>query len=326
MKIILESAVDVMEKIESIQEGDVVEIKDLKLEFQKFPKNIQLTLKGNSSLIVNSISSIEAYDDSFIKVLGRSKVRLYDRAKGIFMMEKCEVFMRDRSRGWFYQDSKAYLKDRSWALFRQNSEGHLSGRAKGIFFDVSTGALTEFAEGRFYDKSQGYIFMNARAQFFNWSKCTLYYTSARVSLYGSSSLQRISEYLDKVQWIKWNHANTIKKNGKIYVYLYKWVREDFKDFYSGTIDYSKDKIEAPDWDPDHIAECGCGLHLAADPWTAYAFYPTEKGIMLRFLVPLSDVYPYFGSDPIFPYKVRVPKLGKYDAILELIENEWQVKK
>ena len=72
--------------------------------------------------------------------------------------------------------------------------------------------------------------------------------------------------------------------------LYKSVRDDLTDFYSGKIKY-EGVVECPDWDPNSERECGGGLHLSPTPDLARDY---NIGKLLRCEVMPEDisVYPY----------------------------------
>jgi len=308
-----------------IREGEVVVIEDLDLGFIEIPKKVTLILRGEANVEVFSVGRVEARERSKIRVLGTSVALLFDDAKGEFYGSS-SVYLRDKSKGFFFKKSRADLTHQTFGMFYEQSEGTLTFSAKGVFLDYSRGVLKENALGRFYDNSEGVVLGNSEAEFFNWSLCRIFpslSSSPKIKLHGDSKkIKKVFKVKDLEKWIKWNNIECLEKNNQKFAILYKWVRTDYKDFYSGTIDYSQEEIVAPDWDPEYDVECGRGLHLASDPWMAYMFKSTREGRMLKFKVPIEDLYPYLQKDVEMPYKVRVPKLKKYIAELKLFKNEW----
>jgi hypothetical protein len=81
------------------------------------------------------------------------------------------------------------------------------------------------------------------------------------------------------------------KNGKG-IYLYKVVRDDYTDHFTGKIKYEIGKPVRPEkWDSDENRECGDGLHLSPTPDLALTY---NKGRVLKCLVKYDDfvVYPH----------------------------------
>ena len=310
------------DQIREVPEHEIIEIEDLDLGFQVIPKNVKVILRGNSILKASRVSRVEAYDNSFID-LEEGQVILRGQAVGI-IRHKAICFQYDYSRAHYFWKSEGTLTDYSLGLFNMLSSGVLTYHARGIFFGRSRGTLREYAEGRFYDSSFGLLMEDSEGWFYNWSSGELSSSEAQAYSYGESKIIKKVPYTVKnlKKWIGWNNAEYIRTEDQIYVYLYKWVDTNYKDFYSGTIDYSKDEIEAPDWDPNHKGECGKGLHLAFDPWIAFHFDPFREGRMLKFKVPAQYIKIYTGKDCYGPYKVRVQKLNKFIAELKLEKNKW----
>ena len=85
---------------------------------------------------------------------------------------------------------------------------------------------------------------------------------------GSATLinKEIAKY-DKKLFLRMYKKN-IQKGGEIL--LYKSVKDDNTDFYSGKIKYIG-KVICPDWDDNPNRECGGGLHLSPTPELAKSF-------------------------------------------------------
>jgi len=81
--------------------------------------------------------------------------------------------------------------------------------------------------------------------------------------------------------------NMIDEN---HIKLYKSVRDDHTDFYSGSIKY-EGIVTCPDWDDNPERECGGGLHLSPTPEFALRY---NQGKVLECKVHIDDfvVYPH----------------------------------
>jgi len=87
--------------------------------------------------------------------------------------------------------------------------------------------------------------------------------------------------------------------------LWKAVRPDGTDFYTGTISYLADAV-APDWDPTATNECGEALHLADSPSGARYFVSSEYRQTFR-LVEVEALVKdcrCFPGHPEYPMKLR----------------------
>ncbi len=101
------------------------------------------------------------------------------------------------------------------------------------------------------------------------------------------------------------------------VHLFKCVRPDGKDFYSGTINYlqkNKDIID-PLFDRTHKEECGKGLHLADSPAGAEYFISLgQEYKLLEVTARVADCIPFPGL-PSYPMKVRA-RACRFIKVLE----------
>jgi len=97
-----------------------------------------------------------------------------------------------------------------------------------------------------------------------------------------------------------------------FLILYKSVKNDYTDFYSGKIKYEVGKVVGcPDWDPDYEEECGKGLHLADSPLSALAF---NEGKVLKCRVKRKDCKTV--NNPEYPTKVRCKEV----EVIEEVES------
>jgi hypothetical protein len=102
------------------------------------------------------------------------------------------------------------------------------------------------------------------------------------------------------------YAEQINDDGR--VELFKSVREEGTDFYSGTIKY-EGVVECPDWDPDPERQCGGGLHLSPTSELALSY---NYGKLKRCLVHPDDIVVY-GSDISKVRCRKVEVVGDYDG-------------
>ena len=86
--------------------------------------------------------------------------------------------------------------------------------------------------------------------------------------------------------------------------LYKSVRDDYTDFYSGTVKYEPGTVvECRDWDPSPDRECGSGLHLSPSIEHCKRF---RAGKYMRCEVAIADILVH--KRPQYPYKVRCKRV------------------
>jgi len=302
--------------LQYIQPEDIVEIVDLNLGFIEVPYNITLYVRGRSNVRLESVRKLQVSDNSSVRVDGKTCATLKDEAEGSFNNE-AKVCLGGKARGRFF-GSQVTLVDEAFGYF-QGGSALMFGKASAVLFGFARATLKDESSAILREKSYAALFDMSSATLYDWSYCDLMSSNAKVETYGQSKVQRKRfEPRSKKEWLKWLNI----KAEEDHIYLYKWVDKNYRDFFSGTIDYSQEKIVAPDFTPDSFFECGEGLHLAADPWTAYSFFPMHEGRMLKFKVPLKDLYPYLKADCCYPYKVRVPKLQKFEAELYLDHNKW----
>lgn len=86
------------------------------------------------------------------------------------------------------------------------------------------------------------------------------------------------------------------------VFLFKCVRKDYKDYYTGKLNYLPGTVvEAEDWSPINNIVCGNGLHLAPTKQTALQW--NEDGRILNCEVNVNDI-------SIFPYNISQARCKK----------------
>ena len=102
------------------------------------------------------------------------------------------------------------------------------------------------------------------------------------------------------------------------IHLYKVVKLDGTDFYSGKINYLKEAV-ALDWDKNYKSECGAGLHLADSPEGAKNFLSDRNDYLsIEVSANINDCKCFPGL-PRYPMKLRA-KACKFVRIIEKVEN------
>jgi len=260
------------------EQGEEIVLENVKLGRIALPSFSQVVLRGESSIELHGEYWVEAFDRSKVILSGKSTAILHNGSQGQFFGESL-AYLFDYSFGRFFAVSKACLRDFSLGYFEASSKGSLFDKSFGVFFMFSEASLNDQSEAHFYDMTKGKFFDSARATLYDWSQGKTYSNDVLVSSFGAKGHPRKAPY-DTIrslrEWLEWNGLTESKK-----ITLYKWVRKDYKDFYTGQIDYSQEEIVAPDWDPNHRKETGKGLHLAVDPWAAFSFHSREEGRMLE---------------------------------------------
>ena len=114
-------------------------------------------------------------------------------------------------------------------------------------------------------------------------------------------------YPDTIEeWIKLKGLKV--RNGAIS--LWKAVREDGTDFYTGKVKYEIGKeVIDPQWSDTFEGECGNALHLSDSPSGARIFVQNEYLLTFRLFkvrVKLEDCK-VFGGNPQYPMKLRAKK-------------------
>jgi len=125
--------------------------------------------------------------------------------------------------------------------------------------------------------------------------------------------------INKTQKAKLNIRNFIGiydvKERKNKLVLYKFVQENFTDFYTGKITYKVGQIiKCPDWDADENLECGGGLHLSPSIKDCKKFNDSKNGHALKCDVDIKDIIVH--PNPLYPYKVRCRKVKVIEEIKE----------
>jgi hypothetical protein len=127
-----------------------------------------------------------------------------------------------------------------------------------------------------------------------------------LKLHGKALVQDATEDLKFTtlkEWFDWWDVKPEK--GK--VQLYKAVRPDGCDFYSGKVHYEVGKtVECPDWQEDWQEECGHGLHCSPHVFLTHGYANGREHIHIAVEVDVKDIrLPKLFS---MPDKIRVQKV------------------
>ena len=122
--------------------------------------------------------------------------------------------------------------------------------------------------------------------------------------------------INRTKQAKFNLQNFIKiygveGNSDEKLILYKFVKKNYTDFYSGKIEYKIGaSVIAPDWNTDN--ECGGGLHVGATIDFAKSFYLNTEGRSLKVEVAMADIGVH--PNPDYPHKIKCKKLKVLEEI------------
>ena len=104
----------------------------------------------------------------------------------------------------------------------------------------------------------------------------------------------------------------VEQPKKNFLVLYKSVKDNYTDFYTGKIKYEiGTTVECPDWDVNNSIECGGGLHLSPSIYFCKFF---NKGKYLKCEVNIKDILVH--PNPHYPYKIRCKKVKVLEEIKE----------
>jgi len=118
--------------------------------------------------------------------------------------------------------------------------------------------------------------------------CMQHYNPDAITVHDDARVIITKRWLHTVESFIDCYMQNVQNDGRIL--LYKSVKEDLTDFFSGGIKY-EGIVRCPDWDPNPNRECGGGLHLSPTPELALWH---NKGKILQCLVRPGDfvVYPH----------------------------------
>ena len=130
---------------------------------------------------------------------------------------------------------------------------------------------------------------------------------------GKPEKKDITVQIIKTEKLDWDLENFIKaynikrksKQSKKLI-LYKFVQNDYTDFFSGKIKYEVGKTTiVPDWNANPNVECGNGLHLSTSIKHCKRFNNSKDGHALQCEVSITDIVIH--PNPMYPQKIRCKK-------------------
>jgi len=222
--------------------------------------NSSVEARGNSSVEARGNSSVEAWENSSVEAWENSSVVAWGNSS-VVATGNSSVVAWENSSVVAWENSSVVARENSSVVAWENSSvvarGNSSVEARG---NSSVEA---------WENSVIRIFSNIRLKLNQFSvgigigiKIKAEYKSGSATLIN----KEIAKY-DKKLFLRMYKKN-IQKGGEIL--LYKSVKDDNTDFYSGKIKYIG-KVICPDWDDNPNRECGGGLHLSPTPELAKSF-------------------------------------------------------
>ena len=189
-------------------------------------------------------------------------------------------------------DDNAVLWESSHAELRESSHAVLWGSSHAVLRGSSHAVLWERSHAELRESSHAVL----------WDFAVVHYRDQQVKLLSPHATAKQIDYPSTIK--EWLELKGIKpQRGK--ALLWKVVKPDGTDFYSGTIHYDLDKeVIDPKWDESFTGECGYGLHLADSPAGArYCARDKSDFKLLQVKVKLDDCR-VFGGQPEYPMKLR----------------------
>jgi len=232
---------------------------------RKARDNSHVQARDNSHVEARDNSHVQARDNSHVEARDNSHVQAWDNSH-VEARDNSHVEARDNSHVEARDNSHVDARDNSHVQARDNSHVQAWDNSTGkILSDISFLSVNHFAvvvcvqsEPKQIKKDKtGKII---KTKIFRQTKKTF------CDIYKNNMID------DKT------------------IILYKSVKSDNTDFYTGKIKY-EGIVKCPDWNPDASLECGNGLHLSPTPEHALSY---NKGKIIGCKVKISDfvVYPY----------------------------------
>ena len=288
-------------------------------------ENSSVEARGNSSVVARGNSSVEARENSSVEARENSSVVAWENSS-VVARGNSSVEARGNSSVVARGNSSVVAWENSSVVARGNSSVEARGNSSVVARENSSVVARENSSVVAWENSSVVAWGNSSV---------VAWENSSVVAWGNSSVKIFSSYVNlkkvlqesvvicidcKVKPSKINKTATLlykrtatwdlnsfldyynlnPKRG--FVELYKSVRENNTDFYTGQIKY-EGIVTCPNWNPDNSIECGYGLHLSAKPEQALNF---NKGKILKCKVNIKDivVYPY-NIDKVRCRKVKV---------------------
>ncbi len=200
-----------------------------------------------------------------------------------------------------WRNTRLYLRDNASATLHDTAKAQAVGDSRVEARGSSYVNAYDNAHVEARDLSRVETRSRATVDAFDFASIVNHF-SARINIHGPHVSIILPIYPSDVQ--EWASMKGCRiKNGRIY--LWKAVREDGTDFYSGKISYLGNAVD-PNWRDEWVCECGHALHLSDSPSGARYFVPSKRRFTYRLLevsAKLSDCV-CKGGRIIYPMKLR----------------------
>ncbi len=225
----------------------------------------------------------------------------------VVLRENSHAVLRGNSHAELWGNSHAELWENSHAVLRGNSHAELWENSHAVLRGNSHAELWGNSHAELWENSHAVLRGNSHAELWENSHAVLRDYACGVKREKTVKIKRgkratiiIPNYPSKMT--EWAVLKGIKVNkGKIR--LWKAANKNGNDFYTGKISYLREAV-APDWNPKHKGECGCGLHLADSPGAARLF--VHHGDEFRLFEVEANIKDCicFPGNPQYPMKIR----------------------
>lgn len=277
-------------------------------------EDIHIQLHGNSQAQLLENTHVVLRGSSFATLWGNCHARLHDNS---------HVMLRGNSsaelQGNSYVSPHAVLQDNSYAILRgrshadlwgysfaeirESSHAILRGCSRAMLWGHSHADLRDDSFAELWGSSSVILQGRSRAMLRDFSIAYLRNKKAKAKAGKYATIIDMIYPEDIKQWAAMKRVN-IRRNR---IMLWKAVRQNGTDFYTGKVNYdTKKEITAPDWDSRYSQECGFGLHLADSPSAARLFCTIDQrktARLFRVSVNINDCICFPGM-PHYPMKLR----------------------
>ena len=245
-------------------------------------ENSSVEARGNSSVVARENSSVDAWGNSSVEARENSSVE----ARG-----NSSVEARENSSVDAWENSSVEARGNSSVVARGNS----SVEARGNSSVVARGNSSVVARGN----SSVVAWENCVVRAFSEIKIKLKQFAVAIGIGcklipneqdATATCMNVPVATHDKQSFMDIYSKNIQHCDNGRMMLYKSVKDDMTDFWSGTIKY-EGTVECPDWDANHERQCGGGLHLSPTKSLAQSY---NCGKTLKCLVHPDDfvVYPH----------------------------------
>jgi len=271
-------------------------------------------LYGNSQAYLLGNSHTTLHQSAFAALWGNCHARLHDSSHAVLRGNSSaelhgtpysspHVSLQDNSYVILRGHSHADLWGHSFAEIRESSHAILRGYSQAILWGHSHADLRDDSFAELWGSSSVILQGRSRAMLRDFSIGYLRSKRAKAKAGKRATIIEMIYPEDIKQWAALKRV-CIRRNR---IMLWKAVRQNGTDFYTGQVNYdTKKEITAPDWDSKYSQECGFGLHLADSPSAARLFCSRDQrktARLFRVSVNINDCICFPGM-PHYPMKLR----------------------